>query len=311
MSAAEKIHDLIIVGAGPAGYTAAIYAARGGVKPLLIRGQTPGGQLTITTDVENFPGFGNIQGPELMERMAKQALEAGTTFAEDHIVDVAFGQETHTLSSKTKTYQARSVIIATGAEAKWLGLESETTFRGFGVSACATCDGPLFRNKIIGVVGGGNTAAEEALFLSRFGSHVYLIHRRDEMRAEKVLQERLLANEKITPLWNKIVTQVHGQTTPFKRIESVTLEDTKDGTQSTQKLDGLFIAIGHKPNTDFLKGQLALDDEGYVKGIDTSMRTEFPGVFTAGDVKDKIYRQAVTAAGQGCMAALDALAYLR
>lgn len=304
---------LVIIGSGPAGYTAAIYAARAGLAPLLLKGPEPGGQLMITTDVENYPGFPSILGPDLMTAMGTHAEKAGTEIVEDRIQSVVFGNkegDVHTLKGDKASYDARAVIIATGATAKWLGLEGEKTFRGFGVSACATCDGPFFKNKVVGVVGGGNTAVEEALYLTHHAEKVFLIHRRDQLRAEHVLQKRLLAHPKIEPLWHQVVDRVEGEEKPAKRLTQVQLKHTQTGDFTTLPLQGLFIAIGHKPNTDFLGAQLILDPEGYIVGCEPGMLTEIPGVFTAGDVRDKIYRQAITAAGQGCMAALDAQKYL-
>lgn len=304
------MHDLIIIGSGPAGYTAGIYAARAGLNTLLIRGHEPGGQLMITTDVENFPGFASIQGPELMEKMAEHAKATGVVFANDHIQSARFAPLNHQLLSAQKTYQAKTVIIATGAKAKWLEIPSEKMFRGFGVSACATCDAPFFKNKTVAVVGGGNTAVEEALFLTHHAKKVYLIHRRDKLRADHVLQKRLETNPAIEILWNHVVQEVCGETKPYKYVTGAKLQNTQSLETKDLTIDGLFIAIGHTPNTGFLKNSLKLDEEGYILGIPQGMQTEIPGVFTAGDARDKIYRQAITAAGQGCMAALEAERYL-
>lgn len=301
---------LLIIGAGPAGYTAAIYAARAALEPVLVRGPEPGGQLMITTDVENYPGFrAPILGPQLMEEMAEQARAVGTVFHEDVIRSVDFQNKPFFCTGDKAVYQAEAVILATGASARWLGIESETFFRGFGVSACATCDGFFFKGKRVAVVGGGNTAVEEALFLTHHAAEVILIHRRDTLRAEKILATRLFKNPKIKILWNRTVEEIMGEKAP-KKVTNVRLKNTQTGDLETLSLDGIFVAIGHHPNTDFLKGALKLDAEGYVLGQGPGMHTEIPGVFAAGDLRDKIYRQAVTAAGQGCMAALDAEKYL-
>ncbi len=301
--------QILIVGAGPAGYTAAIYAARAGLEPVLVRGPEPGGQLMITTDVENYPGFPTILGPALMEEMAVQATAVGTTFYEDTIQAVDFSQKYKECVGQERLYQAPAVILTTGASARWLGLESETYFRGFGVSACATCDGFFFKGKRVAVVGGGNTAVEEALFLTHHAKEVVLIHRRDTLRAERILQKRLLSNSKVRVIWNSEVEEILGTDNP-KSVKNLQLRDNLRGTSSLLDIEGVFIAIGHTPNTTFLGDALSLDAEGYIRGHGTGMATEIPGVFAAGDVRDKIYRQAVTAAGQGCMAALDAEKYL-
>ena len=303
-------HNLLIIGSGPAGCTAALYAARAGLAPLLLRGPEPGGQLTITTDVENFPGFQAIQGPDLMKHMENQAEKAGATLASDTITRVAFKPGAHQLIGHKTVYTAPTVIIATGASAKWLGLPSETHFRGFGVSACATCDAPFFKNKDVAVVGGGNSAVEEALFLTHHARHVYLVHRRDTLRAEHVLQKRLLEHPKITVVWNHVVAEIQGVDQPFRAVQNLRLNNTQTKAEKSLAVQGVFVAIGHTPNTDFLKGHLQRDSEGYIVGREPGMLTEVEGVFTAGDVRDKVYRQAVTAAGQGCMAALDAERYL-
>jgi len=306
---------LLIVGAGPAGYTAAIYAARAALSPLMVRGPEPGGQLMITTDVENYPGFRQgIMGPQLMEEMAAQALHVGTVFQEDRIRAVNFTQRPLICYGEAATYVADAVVIATGASARWLGLESETAFRGYGVSACATCDGFFFKGKRVAVVGGGNSAVEEALFLTHHAAEVIVIHRREALRAEKILQKRAFENPKIRFIWNHVVADILGETEPRKRVTGVRLKNVLTDAQETLALDGVFVAVGHTPNTDFLVGALHLDKEGYVAGSPDSQgfetATEIPGVFVAGDVKDKVYRQAITAAGQGCMAALDAEKYL-
>jgi thioredoxin reductase (NADPH) len=302
--------DVLILGSGPAGCTAAIYAARADLKPILIHGNQPGGQLTITTDVENYPGFSSpIQGPWLMEQMIDQAKEVGCSVYNEYITEVDLTERPFKFFSSSKSiYLANSVIISTGASAKWLGLESEKEYTGFGVSACATCDAFFFKNKIVGVIGGGNTAVEEALFLTKFASKVFLIHRRDKLRAEKVLQKRLFENKKIEIIWDNIVTEIIGEKEP-KKINSIKLKNIKNNLFSQVKLDGLFIAIGHKPNTNIFANKLDLDNEGYIKTKDLIF-TNIPGVFAAGDVHDKTYRQAVTAAGYGCMAALEAEKFL-
>ena len=302
--------NVLILGSGPAGCTAAIYAARADLKPILIHGNQPGGQLTITTDVENYPGFSSpIQGPWLMEQMIGQAKEVGCRVYNEYITEVDLTERPFKFFSSSKSiYLANSVIISTGASAKWLGLESEKEYTGFGVSACATCDAFFFKNKIVGVIGGGNTAVEEALFLTKFASKVFLIHRRDKLRAEKVLQKRLFENKKIEIIWDNIVTEIIGEKEP-KKINSIKLKNIKNNLFSEVKLDGLFIAIGHKPNTNIFANKLDLDNEGYIKTKDIIF-TNIPGVFAAGDVHDKTYRQAVTAAGYGCMAALEAEKFL-
>ncbi len=302
--------NLLILGSGPAGCTAAIYAARADLKPVLVHGHQPGGQLTITTDVENYPGFSSpIQGPWLMEQMIEQAKEVGCEVYEDNITEVDFNAIPYKLyTSNEKVFLARSIIISTGASAKWLGLNSEKQFTGFGVSACATCDAFFFKNKIVAVVGGGNTAVEEALFLTKFASEVILIHRRNKLRAEKVLQNRLFKNNKIKVIWDSTVSEIIGDIDP-KKVKSLKLKNLKDDTFSNIKVDGIFIAIGHKPNTSLFLNKLDLDIEGYIK-TKNQIFTNVPGVFAAGDVHDKTYRQAVTAAGFGCMAALEAEKFL-
>jgi thioredoxin reductase (NADPH) len=302
---------ILIIGAGPAGYTAAIYAARAGLQPLLVAGLEPGGQLTITTDVENYPGFAEvIQGPWLMEQMAAQAENVGTRVVPDLIVEVDFATRPfRCLGDSGDTYMADAVVLATGAQARWLGLESEERLQGRGVSACATCDGFFYRGKRVAVVGGGNTAVEEALYLTHHADHVTLIHRRDALRAEKILQARLLVNPKISVVWNSVVEEIVGGGTP-ETVEGVRLGDVKTGTSRVLPVDGVFIAIGHTPNTAIFAGQVAMDAEGYVTTTPGSTRTSRPGVFAAGDVQDKVFRQAVTAAGTGCMAALEAEKFL-
>ncbi len=303
-------HQLIIIGSGPAGYTAAIYAARAAFSPLLITGMQPGGQLSITTDVENYPGFAAaIQGPWLMEQMHKQAEHVGTCIIHDYVTKVDFSKTPFSISTDSTTYTADSVIIATGAQAKWLGLASEAKFQGFGVSGCATCDGFFFRNKKVIVVGGGNSAVEEALHLTHHASEVFLVHRRDELRAEKILQERLFKNPKIKFIWNSAIEEILGADNP-KTVTGVRLKNVLNNETQEMHIDGVFIAIGHKPNTDLFKDQLELDHEGYIITKPNSTLTNIAGIFACGDVQDKIYRQAVTAAGTGCMAALDAGKYL-
>jgi thioredoxin reductase (NADPH) len=302
---------LMILGSGPAGCTAAIYAARAMLEPCLISGIQPGGQLTITTDVENYPGFADvIQGPWLMEQMQAQAEHVGTKFIQDTIVSVDLARRPFTLRTDSGTaYTADTLIIATGASANWLGLPSESKFQGFGVSACATCDGFFFRGKNVAVVGGGNTAAEEALFLTNFADKVTLIHRRDALRADKTNQMRLQANRKIDILYDTEVVEVEGTENP-KGVTGIKLRNTVTGSTRALAVDGLFIAIGHSPATELFKGQIEMDAAGYIKTAADSTHTSVAGVFAAGDVKDKIYRQAVTAAAMGCMAALEAERFL-
>ena len=306
-----KHSKVLIIGSGPAGYTAAIYTARAMLKPTLVQGMQPGGQLTITTDVENYPGFGDvIQGPWLMEQMQQQAKSVGTDIITDMIKSVDFSKRPFTaIGESGETYTADSVIISTGAQARWLGLESEKKFSGFGVSACATCDGFFFKGKEVIVVGGGNSAVEEALYLTGMASKVYLVHRRDKLRAEKILQDRLFANEKIECIWNSQLADITGDDKPLN-VTGVKLQSTVDGTVTEMKIDGVFIAIGHDPATSIFKGQVEMDDENYIITKPDSTLTSVNGVYAAGDVKDKTYRQAVTAAGMGCMAALEAEKYL-
>ena len=309
--ATEYKTQVLIIGSGPAGYTAAIYAARAGFEPMIVQGLAPGGQLTITTDVENYPGFADvIQGPWLMDQMREQAEKVGTKLVFDLISDVNFDQRPFVCTGDSgDVFIAETVIIATGAEAKWLGIESEQKFQGFGVSACATCDGFFFRGKEVLVVGGGNTAVEEALYLTNHASKVTVIHRREEFRAEKILQDRLFRNPKIKVIWNTVLEEVVGGTDPLG-VTGAKIRDTKTNAVSDISVDGVFIAIGHRPNTDVFMGKITMDGEGYIEPIDATTRTNVTGVFAAGDVRDKVYRQAVTAAGQGCMAALDAEKYL-
>jgi thioredoxin reductase (NADPH) len=302
---------VLIIGAGPAGYTAAIYAARANLAPILVAGLQPGGQLTITTDVENYPGFADvIQGPWLMEQMAAQAEHVGTRILHDLIVEADFSARPFRCRADSgDLFLADSVIIATGAQARWLGLPSEQRLQGRGVSACATCDGFFFRGKSVVVVGGGNTAVEEALYLTHHATHVTLIHRRDALRAEKILQARLFAHPRITVVWDSIVEEILGAGQP-ESVVGVRLKNMKTGRVSDLATDGVFIAIGHVPNTAIFGGQVAMDAEGYIRTEPGSTRTSLPGVFAAGDVQDKVFRQAVTAAGTGCMAALEAEKFL-
>ena len=303
--------NVLIIGSGPAGYTAAIYSARANLKPHLISGLEPGGQLTITTDVENYPGYENvIQGPWLMEQMKEQALKVGTEIHNDLVTEVNF----NSLPFYVKTdsgllFETKTIIISTGAQARWLNLESENRFKGFGISACATCDGFFFKDKNVIVVGGGNTAVEEALYLTNFASKVTLIHRREKLRAEKILQDRVFNNKKIEILWNNKVKEFVGDENPIS-LRKVILENTKDGSETSLETSGAFIAIGHDPATSLFKDKIEMDKENYIITKPDSTETSIKGVYAAGDVKDKIYRQAVTAAGMGCMAALEAEKYL-
>ena len=308
---APKHAKVIVLGSGPAGYTAAIYAARAMLQPMLIQGIQPGGQLTITTDVENYPGFADvIQGPWLMEQMQAQAEHVGTDMVMDHITSVDLDTRPFKLvGDGGATYTCDSLIVCTGAQAKWLGLPSESEFQGFGVSACATCDGFFYRGKEVIVVGGGNTAVEEALFLTNFASRVTVVHRRDEFRSEKILQERLFKNPKIEVLWDTTLEEVLGTSDP-KSVNAARLKNVKTGEVTDRPVDGIFIAIGHAPATELFTGKLETKQGGYVVTAPDSTATSVPGVFAAGDVTDDIYRQAVTAAGMGCMAALEAEKYI-
>ena len=300
--------DLAIIGSGPAGYTAGIYASRASLKPVLFEGLESGGQLMLTTDVENYPGFDSgIMGPDLMQIFKKQAERFGTEIKTETINSIKKIDGGFSLESAKETYEFKSVIISSGASAKWLDVKGEKELQGHGVSACATCDGFFFKEKEVIVVGGGDSAMEEALFLTKFATKVYIVHRRDSFRASKIMQDRVLGNDKIEVLWNKEVTEIHGSGS----VESVSLSDTKDGSSSEVNIDGVFMAIGHTPNVDFLDGLVELDEKGYVKtGFTTETSTSVPGVFAAGDVADSIYRQAVTAAGTGCQAAIDAERWL-
>ncbi|SUZ68164.1 uncharacterized protein METZ01_LOCUS21018 [marine metagenome] len=306
-----KHTKVLILGSGPAGYTAAIYAARAMLKPILVYGSQPGGQLTTTTDVENYPGHSKvIQGPWLMDEMKGQAKAVGTEMIQDHINKVDLSKKPFVATGDSgQIYTADTLIISTGAQARWLNLKSEQEFRGFGVSACATCDGFFFKEKEVAVVGGGNAAIEEAMFLTKFASKVKLIHRRNELRAEKMLQEKLRANKKIEIIWDSVVEEVVGNQKP-KSVNGVKIKNVKSGKIADLKVDGLFIAIGHDPATSLFKNQLKMDKEGYLITKPDSTQTSIPGVFAAGDVKDKIFRQAVTAAGMGCMSALEAEKFL-
>lgn len=310
MTTAHKT-PLLIIGSGPAGYTAAIYAARANLQPILVQGMEPGGQLMTTTDVENFPGFRDvIQGPFLMEEMRMQAEKVGTKIITDMIVSVDFSGNTKVcIGESGDRYEADAVIIATGAQAIWLGLDSETKYRGYGVSGCATCDGFFFRQKEVVVIGGGNTAVEDAMFLTHFATKVYLVHRRDQLRAEKLLQKRLFENPKIEVIWDSVLEEVLGTEAPLS-VTGVRIKNIKTMESREIKVDGVFVAIGHKPATGLFKDVVETDGEGYIKCSPGSVKTNVPGVFAAGDVQDKIYRQAITAAGQGCMAALDVERYL-
>ena len=298
---------VVIVGSGPAGYTAAVYAARAMLEPVLIQGIQPGGQLTITTDVENYPGFADvIQGPWLMEQMQKQAAHVGTKIVTDHVNKLELGQRPFRITCDSgDVYLADTVILSTGAQARWLGIPSEEKFKGFGVSACATCDGFFYRSKQVFVIGGGNTAVEEALFLTNFASKVTLVHRRDSLRAERILQDRLFKHPKISVIWDIEVAEIVGAENPSK-VTNVRLKNLKTNAVTEHPADGVFIAIGHAPATELLTGQLKLKSSGYVEIAPYSTATSVPGVFAAGDVADETYRQAVTAAGLGCMAALEA-----
>ena len=302
---------VVIIGSGPAGYSAAIYAARANLKPIMVQGLEPGGQLTITTDVENYPGFADIiQGPWLMEQMAGQAGAVGTRLVHDMVTAVDFSQRPFVCTGDSgDVYIGDTVIICTGAQAKWLGLESEQRFMGFGVSACATCDGFFFRGKEVAVIGGGNTAVEEALYLTNHASKVTLVHRRDALRAEKILQDRLFRNDKIEVLWDHVLDEIEGESDPLT-VTGIAVRHVKTETMQRIPLAGVFIAIGHRPNTELFAGQLTMDDEGYIQTMADSTKTNVPGVFAAGDVQDKVFRQAVTAAGTGCMGALEAEKFL-
>ncbi len=308
----EDTHaKILILGSGPAGLTAGIYAARANLEPVMVSGLQPGGQMTITTDVENYPGFAEtIQGPWLMEEMQAQAKKVGTHFVSDIIVSVDFSSRPFRCTGDSGTiYSGDTVIVSTGATARWLGLESEEKFKGFGVSACATCDGFFYRGKKVSVIGGGNTAVEEAIYLTNHAEAVTLIHRRNELRAEKILQDRLMNHPKITVIWDSVLQEVLGDHDPLG-VTGARIANVKTGEETVLDVDGVFIAIGHSPNTDIFKGILDMDQEGYLVTKADSTATNIPGVFAAGDVQDKIFRQAVTAAGTGCMAAIEAEKFL-
>jgi len=306
----ETVHNVIIVGSGPAGYTAALYAARADLNPLVFAGIQPGGQLMITTDVENYPGFPEgIMGPEIMELFRKQCERFGATVEYSEVTRVDLSERPFKVYSGEQEYRCRSLIVSTGASAKWLGLESEVTFGGYGVSACATCDGFFFRGKEVAVVGGGDTAMEEANYLTRHASKVFLIHRRDQFRASKIMQDRVLANAKVQVLYNTVIDEILGDHQP-KKVKSMRLRDTVSNAVREMPIDGVFIAIGHSPNSAIFKDWLETDALGYIKVQPGSTKTKIPGVFVAGDVADSVYRQAVTAAGTGCMAAIDCEKFL-
>lgn len=302
---------VLIIGSGPAGYTAGIYAARAGLEPIMVSGSQPGGQLTLTTNIENFPGFANsTDGNALMLAMREQALNLGVKIIEDTITEVNFTQKPFICKSESKEFQADSVIISTGASARWLGLESEEKFRGFGISSCATCDGFFYRNKEVVVIGGGNTAVEDALLLSKFAKHVTLIHRRDSLRADAASQKRLFANEKISVIWDSVVTEFLGTEQP-RSLTGIMIKNIKTNEVKEMKIDGVFVAVGNHPNTELFKGQLDLSDEGYIITAPDSTKTSIEGVFAAGDVRFGNYRQAIVAAGSGCIASLEAEKFLQ
>ena len=309
--ATQHHSKVLIIGSGPAGYTAAIYTARANLQPLMVMGMEPGGQMTVTTDVENYPGFADvIQGPWLMEQMQEQAKSVGTAMIHDLIVEVDFtARPFRATGDSGDIYTGDTVIIATGAQARWLGLESEEKFKGFGVSACATCDGFFYRGKNVIVVGGGNTAVEEAIYLTNHAEKVTLVHRRDALRSEKILQDRLFKNPKIDVIWNSVLSEVIGTEDPLG-VTGARLRNVQTGEETDIAVDGVFVAIGHDPATGVFRGVVATDDEGYILTAPDSTATDIPGVFAAGDVKDKVFRQAVTAAGMGCMAALEAEKYI-
>ena len=303
--------NVIIIGSGPAGYTAALYSSRADLKPLLFAGEQPGGQLMITTDVENYPGYPEgVMGPQMMADFRKQCERFGTEVRDETVTKVDFSTDPKQVWVGDTKYEARAIIIATGATAKWLGLESEVTYGGYGVSACATCDGFFFRGKEVAVIGGGDTAMEEADYLTKHASKVTLIHRRDEFRASKIMQQRVLGNPKVDVMWNTVLDDIRGIQEPHKKVTSIVTKSTADGSCKEIPMDGVFIAIGHKPNSDLFTGVLDMDEVGYLKVVPGTTRTKIEGVFACGDVTDPIYRQAVTAAGTGCMAAIDSERWL-
>jgi thioredoxin reductase (NADPH) len=303
----DDLRNVIVIGSGPAGFTAALYAARANLAPLVLKGLEAGGQLMLTTDVENYPGFADgLLGPELMDQMEKQAARFGAEILPVHVTDVDLSERPFVVRAGDQEWRGRTIIVATGATARWLGVPGEEKLRGRGVSACATCDGFFFRDRELVVVGGGDTAMEEATFLTKFASKVTIVHRREEFRASKVMSARALANAKVDVIWNTTVAEVHGD----DAVSGVTLNDVRTDESRTFAADGLFVAIGHDPNTALFRGKLALDDEGYITVAEPRTATSVPGVFAAGDVTDRIYRQAVTAAGQGCKAAIDAERFL-
>lgn len=304
------MENVIIIGSGPAAYSAAIYTARAELNPLLISGFDEGGQLMLTFEVENYPGFSEISGPDLMKNMKNQAEKCGTRFLQDYVTEVDFSSNIHKITTEFgEKFESKTVIIATGAQARWLGNPSEEKFKGYGVSACATCDGAFYKDKIVAVIGGGNTAVEEAIFLTRYAKKVYLIHRRDSLKAEKIMQKRLFENEKIEMVWNCELSEVLGNEDP-KSVTGIKLNSTNGESAKSFDIDGLFIAIGHKPSTEIFKKYLDIDKSGYINTISGTPKTNIKGVFAAGDVQDKVYKQAITAAGSGCMAALEVERYI-
>ncbi|MFN3728353.1 MAG: thioredoxin-disulfide reductase [Fimbriimonadaceae bacterium] len=311
MASETSVHKVVIIGSGPAGYTAALYAGRASLAPIVFAGEQPGGQLMITTDVENYPGFPEgVLGPEMMELFRKQAERFGATVVYQSVTRVDVSERPFKVYVGEREFLAETIIVATGAQAKWLGLDGELTFGGYGVSACATCDGFFFRGKKVIVVGGGDTAMEEANYLTRHAEKVIIVHRRDQFRASKVMQDRVLANPKIEVIWNSVITEILGDMEPVRKVTGVRIENVVNNEITEMPIDGVFVAIGHKPNSDLFKDVLPLDENGYIIGEPGSSRTQIPGLFVAGDVADHVYRQAVTAAGTGCMAAIDAERFL-